>query len=92
MLSISLLYFIHADAHTALPPFLCRRRRSNTVPPPMGINGLLQELPGGDSKTSTCVGFEELNFLRGRPVDIDTGTLIYLCALRHKGSSARSSP
>ena len=64
MLSISLLYFIHADAHTALPPFLCRRRRSNTVPPPMGINGLLQELPGGDSKTSTCVGFEKLDLLR----------------------------
>ena len=25
-----------------------------------------------------------LGLLRGRPVDIDTGTLIYVCALRHK--------
>ena len=50
----------------------------------MGINGLLKELPGGDTKTSTRVGFDKLALLRGRPVDIDTGTLIYTCALRHK--------
>ena len=77
MFSISLLYFLHADAHAALSPFLCRRRRSNTAPPPMGINGFLQELPDGDSKTSACVGFEKLDLLRGRLVDINTGTLIY---------------
>ena len=50
----------------------------------MGVNGLLQELPGGDIKTSARVGFEKLGLLRGRPVDTDTGTLIYVCALRHK--------
>ena len=50
----------------------------------MGINGLLQELPCGDSKTSTCVRFKKIDLLRGRLVDIDTGTLIYVCVLRHK--------
>ena len=50
----------------------------------MGITGLLKELPGGDMKTSAYVGFDTLDVLRGVPVDIDTGTLIYACALRHK--------
>ena len=82
--STSLLYFLHADAHAALPQFLSHRRRAKVPPVAMGINGLLQELPGGDNKTSACVGFEKFDFLRGRPVDIDTVTLIYVCALRHK--------
>ena len=50
----------------------------------MGITGILKELPGGDMKTSAYVGFDTLDLLRGVPVDIDTGTLLYACALRHK--------
>ena len=53
--SVSLLYFPRADAHAALPPFLFRRRRADVAPAAMGICGLLQELPGGDIKTSTAL-------------------------------------
>ena len=52
----------------------------------MGVKGLLRELPGGDMKDQR-VGFHTLDVLRGEarhPVDIDTGTLIFVCALRHK--------
>ena len=50
----------------------------------MGVKGLLRELPGGDVKACTRVGFSTLDILRSRPADIDTGTLIFVCALRHK--------
>ena len=50
----------------------------------MSINCLLQDLPGGESKTSACVRFEKLDLLRSRPPDIDTGTLICVSALQHK--------
>ena len=52
----------------------------------MGVKGLLRELPGGDMKDQR-VGFHTLDVLRGEachPVDIDTGTLVFVCALRHK--------
>lgn len=52
----------------------------------MGIHGLLAELPGG--KTSeTKRDFSKLTMLSGQKrkcVDIDTGTLLFICALRHK--------
>ena len=49
----------------------------------MGINDLFKELPGGDIKTSVRVGFDKIALLLERLVDIDNGTLIYTCALRH---------
>ena len=52
----------------------------------MGISGLLKELPGGDMKAQRS-GFGTLDALRGdqrHPVDIDAGTLIFVCAIRHK--------
>ena len=38
----------------------------------MGVKGLLRELPGGDVKACTRVGFSTLDILRSRPADIDT--------------------
>jgi hypothetical protein len=35
-------------------------------------------------KACTRVGFSTLDILRSRPADIGTGTLIFVCALRHK--------
>ena len=79
---VTLLCVAHADAPAHLPPLVFCRHRAVVPPAAMGITGLLQELPGGDIKTSARVGFEKLGLLRDRPVDIDAGTLIYVCALR----------
>ena len=49
----------------------------------MGVKKLLKELPGGDVKACTCVGFLSLEILRSRSVDIDTITLVFVCALWH---------
>ena len=51
----------------------------------MGVAGLLGELPGG-SMEETQHGFSQLAILLDgiRRVDLDTGTLCYVCALRHK--------
>ena len=52
----------------------------------MGVKGLLKELPGGDVGQCQRTGFANLAALhnRFRPADIDTGTLIFVCALRHE--------
>ena len=50
----------------------------------MGITDLLKELPDGDAKTSTRYGFANLAILRSFPASIDAGTLLFVCALRHK--------
>ena len=50
----------------------------------MGIKDLLKELPGGNAKTSTRYGFADLAILRGFPASADTGTLLFVCAFRHK--------
>ena len=50
----------------------------------MGITDLLKELPGGNAKTSTHYGFANLAILRSFLASIDTGTLLFVCALRHK--------
>ena len=52
----------------------------------MGVKGLLPELPGGSMKDNGHCGFSGLDILRNktRPADIDTGTLVFVCALRHK--------
>uniref|UniRef100_A0A6U3QM53 Uncharacterized protein n=1 Tax=Ditylum brightwellii TaxID=49249 RepID=A0A6U3QM53_9STRA len=49
----------------------------------MGIHGLLPCLPGGDVKLK---GFASITSLRDKamPVDFDTGSLVYVCALRTK--------
>ena len=52
----------------------------------MGVKGLLKELPGGNMKEQR-VGFATLSALCSearRCADIDAGTLIFVCALRHK--------
>ncbi|KAL7541138.1 hypothetical protein ACHAWF_006863, partial [Thalassiosira exigua] len=51
----------------------------------MGIRDLFCRLPGG-KMTDQQRGFSKLRILRdkNRPVDIDTGTLVFTCALRHK--------
>ena len=48
----------------------------------MGIKGLLSELPGGD--VADAVRFAEVLELQSRPVDIDTGTLLFQCAYKHQ--------
>ena len=50
----------------------------------MGINGLLKNLPGDNIKISSRIDLGKLSLLCGHPVDINTGMLIYICALRHK--------
>ena len=50
----------------------------------MGVKEVRKELPGGDVNVCTCVGFSKLEIPRSRSVDIDTDTLVFLCALRHK--------
>ena len=52
----------------------------------MGVKGLLKELPGGDVGQCQRTGFSKLTALanRFRPADINTVTLISVCALRHK--------
>ena len=55
----------------------------------MGVKGLLKELSGGDTKACTRVGFSSLEILRSRLVDIITGTLVFVCALRHKEAHNR---
>ena len=50
----------------------------------MGITDLLKELPGGNAKTSTRYGFADLAILRSFPASVDTGTLLFVCALWHK--------
>ena len=52
----------------------------------MGIKNLLKELPGGDARTDTIRGFTNLHLLKDgkNKVDLDTGTLIFVCALRHR--------
>ena len=52
----------------------------------MGVKGLLTELPGGDVKVCMHVGFLNLEILHSRSVDIDMGTLVFVCALRHKAA------
>ena len=81
--SISLIYLMHMPH---LLPFLFRCTRTVLVSVTMGINVILNELPGGNIKILALVGFDKLGLLCGRPVDIDTGTLIYICVLRHKGA------
>ena len=51
----------------------------------MGVKGLLKELPGG-SMDESFHGFLNLDILRNKclPADIDTGTLVFVCALRHR--------
>ena len=53
----------------------------------MGVKGLPEEVPGGDD-IGQCqrTGFAKLAALhnRFRLADIDTGTLIFSCALRHQ--------
>ncbi|KAL7552027.1 hypothetical protein ACHAWF_017125 [Thalassiosira exigua] len=51
----------------------------------MGIKKLLGQLPGGKAE-DTRRGFGNLKILRNknRPVDIDTGTLIFACTLKHR--------
>ena len=49
-----------------------------------GITGLLKELPGGNATTSTRFGSANLAILRTFPASIDTGTLLFVCAFRHK--------
>ena len=50
----------------------------------MGIKDLLKELPGGNVKNSTRYGFADLAILRSFPASVDTGTLLFVCAFRHK--------
>ena len=50
----------------------------------MGVKGLPKELPGWDMEACTQVGFSNLEIRRSCLVDIDTGTLVFVCALRHK--------
>ena len=50
----------------------------------MGVKWLLKELPVGDVKACTRVGFLGLEILRGCLVDIDTCPLVFVCTLRHK--------
>jgi len=49
----------------------------------MGIKYLLPDLPGGDIKLK---GFASISSLKDKavPVDFDTGSLVYVCALRHR--------
>jgi len=52
----------------------------------MGVDGLLRELHGG-RMTEQSVGFAELTewlHKSKRPIDIDTGTLLFVCAYRHR--------
>ena len=52
----------------------------------MGVKGLLKELPGRNMEDQR-VGFLTLDVLCGlaqRPADIDTCTLVFACAIRHK--------
>jgi hypothetical protein len=50
----------------------------------MGIKGLLSELPGG-KMDDLYRGFADLSdLMKGERVDIDAGTLLYVCAWRHK--------
>ena len=53
----------------------------------MGINKLLPEFPGGPM-TSAKAGFDLLNpLLQGdETTDVDMGTLVYVCALKHKNT------
>eukprot|EP00978_Attheya_sp_CCMP212_P014373 scaffold36531_cov52-Attheya_sp.AAC.1 len=48
----------------------------------MGIKNLLKNLPGGDIKLKV---FGSIRSLKDKavPVDFDTGSLVYVCALRH---------
>ena len=50
----------------------------------MGITDLLKELPGGNAKTCTRYGFADITILRSFPASVDTGTLLFVCAFRHK--------
>ena len=52
----------------------------------MGVKGLLKEFPGGNMEDQSlrCL---TLNILRGlfrRPANIETGILVFVCALRNK--------
>ena len=58
----------------------------------MGVKGLLQELIGRDVKVGTRVGFSTLEILLSCPADINTGTLTFVCALRHKGTTTQGLP
>ena len=49
----------------------------------IGVKGLLKVLPGGDVAACTRVGFSNLEILHSCSVDIDTGTLAFVCDLRH---------
>ena len=62
------------------------RGRSNIIQTTMGIDGLLKELHGG-RMTEQSVGFAELNKWLHKsktPIDVDTGTLLFVCAYRHR--------
>ena len=50
----------------------------------MGAKGLLGELLGGDAEKGVRVGFSKLETLRNCLADIDTGMLIFMCALERK--------
>ena len=51
----------------------------------MGIPGLLKELPGG-TMADSCFSFSKLIELQDTkdPIDIDSSTLVFLCALKYK--------
>ncbi|KAL7453440.1 hypothetical protein ACHAWC_006850 [Mediolabrus comicus] len=52
----------------------------------MGINSVLKELPGG-RMADQLTGFDKLTKWlkkKGLSIDLDTGTLLYCCANRHK--------
>ena len=54
----------------------------------MGTKGLLKELPDSNMGDK-CVGFSTLNVIRGkvqRLVNIDTGTLVFVCVLKHNAA------
>ena len=46
----------------------------------------MKELPGGDPSTDTRKGFSTIDFLADGKVqaDLDAGTLVFVCALRHR--------
>ena len=72
------------QSHLLSPPTPCLRLP--LLAGVIGVKGLPKELPGGNMENQR-VQFLTLDILRGptrRPTDIDTSTLVFVCALRHK--------
>ena len=57
----------------------------------MGVKGLLKEMPRGDVAACARVRFLNLEIIRGRLVDIDTGTLVGLSGLYKTGINEEGS-